>query len=92
MSYESAYVRGARESAIEAYDREMELRAFRKNFQPAIRHGMSEAELKRQYHCRQRDIELFREVKAEVDKEERLGQAFLEGFNNPNFMESRMGR
>lgn len=87
----SEYVESLRKKELDEYEKQTELGRFRQKFKGRIEQGLTEAELKSEYQCRERDIELFREVKEEVDREAKLGAAFLEGFNNPNFMADRKG-
>ncbi len=78
----SEYVESLRKKELDEYERQAELGRFRQKFKGRIERGLTEAELKSEYQCRERDLEMFREVKAEVDWERREGELFMKGFNS----------
>lgn len=78
----SQYVESLRKKELDEYERQTELGRFRQKFKGRIERGLTESELKSEYQCRKRDLEMFREVKAEVDWERREGELFMKGFNS----------
>lgn len=82
---DSEYVKSMKADSIKRFDDEMSLNNFRKQYKPQIENGLTLAEFKQRYNTTATDIEHFNTVLDEVNKEAEQGQAFLKGFNNPNF-------
>lgn len=80
---ESDYVKELRRKELEKIEREERLCNFRQKFKKQIEDGLTEQKFKQSYHSED-DLKLFRQVKQEVEWEEKQGAAFLFGFQNPS--------
>lgn len=78
----SAYVESLRKRELEKIDQEEKLQNFRQTYKKQIEDGLTEQKFKQSYHSED-DLKLFRQVKEEVEWEEKQGAAFLFGFQNP---------
>lgn len=79
----SAYVESLRKRELEKIDQEEKLQNFRQTYKKQIEDGLTEQKFKQSHQYTDDDLKLFRQVKQEVEWEEKQGEAFLIGFQNP---------
>lgn len=81
---ESEYYKRMRLAGEKRFDKEMHRRDFAKRFRPLLENGMSENEfLRGNDWVREGDtLSDFRELKAEMEREQAMDEAFLRGFNS----------
>lgn len=76
------YVKQMERESIKRFDDEMALNRFRKIYKLKIENGLTKEIFQSKYTCTIQDLEMFDKIKAEIEKENRLGEAFLKGFNS----------
>lgn len=82
----SNYAEKMKQESNERFDREMQLRKFRRQFKSQIENGLTLEQARAKYQMSAADIAMFERVQEEVRVESEQGAAFLKGFSNPNFM------
>lgn len=86
MYGESDYVKSLRQKELDKIEREERLCDFRQKYKQGIEDNKVNAS-----NFTGDDLNMYNEVKKEVEWEKAQGAAFLEGFTNPNFMEKVRG-
>lgn len=78
---ESEYYRNMRLASERRFDEEQRKRAFEKKYRPLIENGLSESEFINTSKIGE-GLDDFRELKAEMEEERAMDEAFLRGFQS----------
>lgn len=79
---ESEYCKQMRLAGVKRFDAEMHKRDFEKRYRPLIENGMSEDEFVKGERKFGDTLEDFQELKAEMEEERAMDEAFLRGFQS----------
>jgi hypothetical protein len=82
MFNDSNYVKGLQHKQTQAFEENERIRLFEKRYRTPIEQGMTRESFTRDCARNTDDLKLFDDLKAKIDEENKLGEAFLAGFTS----------